>query len=100
MEIGREPLIFIVADSESSRVLNNLFPPAIIEKYQIDTINIPATTTISMKNMLKRVSTILNSKAGHIIDVKQDHIDEVLSNSIGDVRSTIYNLIFASLKGF
>ncbi|XP_044018585.1 cell cycle checkpoint protein RAD17, partial [Aphidius gifuensis] len=98
MKMGREPLVFVVADSESSRVLYNLFPQDIIDKYEIDTINIPSTTPTAMKNMIKRISSILNKNAGHMLDIKQDNIDEVLSNSIGDVRSTIYNLIFSSLK--
>lgn len=48
---------------------------------------------------MKRVSTILNNKASQILHVTQKTIDEVLSNTIGDVRSALLNLIFASLKG-
>ena len=48
---------------------------------------------------MKRVSGILNTKASHMLNVTQDKIDEVLSNSIGDVRSALLNLIFTSLKG-
>lgn len=48
---------------------------------------------------MKRVSTILNNKANQVLQVSQSTIDEVLSNTIGDVRSAILNLIFSSLKG-
>jgi len=34
-----------------------------------------------------------------MLHVSQQHIDEILSNNIGDVRSAILNLIFTSLKG-
>lgn len=34
-----------------------------------------------------------------MINVTQHSIDEVLSNSTGDVRSAILNLIFNSLRG-
>lgn len=95
---GRDPLIFICPDSEGSRVQYSLFPTEIIEKFNIDMINIHATTPAAMKNMLKRVTLILNSKASHMLEVTQDSIDEVLSNSIGDVRSTLLNIIFTSLK--
>ena len=59
-----------------------------------------AVTPTSLKNVLKRVSSILNSKANQILCVTQDKIDEVLSNNIGDVRSALLNLIFCSLKGY
>uniref|UniRef100_A0A0C9PYN5 RAD17_0 protein n=1 Tax=Fopius arisanus TaxID=64838 RepID=A0A0C9PYN5_9HYME len=98
MKLGRQPLVFVCADSESSRMMYSLFPPEIVEELEIDRINIPSTTPTAMKNMLKRISKILNAKFGDLIDVTQSVIDEVLSNSIGDVRSTILNTIFASLK--
>lgn len=52
-----------------------------------------------MKNMMKRVSPILNSKAANMLYVGQHTIDEVLSNSVGDVRSALLNTIFKALKG-
>lgn len=58
-----------------------------------------AATQTAVKNMLKRVSGILNSIAGDMLQVSQQHIDEILSNSVGDVRSAVLNLIFISLKG-
>lgn len=61
--------------------------------------SVNATTQIAMKNMLKRVSGVLNSIAGDMLQVSQQHIDEILSNSVGDVRSAVLNLIFISLKG-
>ncbi|XP_015109903.1 cell cycle checkpoint protein RAD17 isoform X2 [Diachasma alloeum] len=98
MELGKQPLVFLCPDSESSRMIYTLFPTEIIEKFQIDRINILPTTPTAMRNMLKRVANILNARFGDMIDVTQTVIDEVLSNSIGDVRSTILNTIFASLK--
>lgn len=62
-------------------------------------LSLNSTTQAAMKNMLRRVASILNARASEYIDVRQHHIDEVLSNSIGDVRSSILNLIFNSLKG-
>lgn len=61
--------------------------------------SINAATHAAMKNVLKRVSSTLNSIAGEMLHVSQRHIDEMLSNSIGDVRSAVLNLIFVSLKG-
>lgn len=58
-----------------------------------------AATQTAMKTMLRRVSSVLNSIAGDMLRVSQQHIDEILSNNIGDVRSAILNLIFISLKG-
>lgn len=99
MELGKQPLVFLCADAESSRMMHTLFPKEMIEEFEIDKINVSATTPTAMKNMLKRVSSILNMRYGSLIDATPRVIDEVLSNSIGDVRSTILNLIFASLKG-
>jgi len=61
--------------------------------------SVNATTQAAMKTMLKRVSGVLNSIAGDMLYVSQQHIDEILSNSVGDVRSAVLNLIFISLKG-
>ncbi|XP_008557215.1 cell cycle checkpoint protein RAD17 [Microplitis demolitor] len=97
-ELGTHPLVFICPDSEASRVQQSLFPAEIVERYNIDKINVNATTPAAMKNMLKRVTAILNAKARHMLHVTQHNIDEVLSNSIGDVRSTLLNVIFTSLK--
>jgi hypothetical protein len=52
-----------------------------------------------MKNVLKRVHSTLNSIANNMLHVSQQHIDEIMSNNIGDVRSAVLNLIFTSLKG-
>jgi len=49
--------------------------------------------------MLKRVSGVLNSIGGDMLHVSQRHLDEILANNIGDVRSALLNLIFISLKG-
>jgi hypothetical protein len=48
---------------------------------------------------MKRIAIILNNKASHMLNITQEKIDGVLSNSIGDVRSALLNLIFCSLKG-
>lgn len=61
--------------------------------------SINAATPTALKNVMKRVSLILNNKASHMLHVTQNKIDEVLSNTIGDVRSALLNLIFLSLKG-
>lgn len=58
----------------------------------------PVTQT-AMKNALKRASSILNSIAGQMLCVSQSKVDEILSNSIGDIRNSLLNLIFISLKG-
>lgn len=52
-----------------------------------------------MKKTLERLSKILNGKASHFLNVTQEKINETLANHIGDVRSAVLNLIFASLKG-
>lgn len=77
--------------------MQTLFAPDIREKFGIDLISVNATTQAAMKTMLKRVSGVLNSIAGDMLYVSQ-HIDEILSNSVGDVRSAVLNLIFISLK--
>lgn len=63
-------------------------------KYSIN----PVTQT-AMKNMLKRVSLILNSTAENLLHIMQQQIDEILSNNIGDARNALLNIIFISLKG-
>ncbi|XP_024942288.1 cell cycle checkpoint protein RAD17 [Cephus cinctus] len=97
-EMAREPLVFVVSDSGSSRLMQTLFSENIRKAFKLDVISIGAATATSMKNVLKRVSSILNLKGGHILNVTQENIDEILSNGIGDVRSAILNLIFISLK--
>lgn len=65
----------------------------------ISFFSINACTPTSLKNIMKRVSTILNSKASEVLRVTQSIVDEVLSNNISDVRSALLNIIFSSLKG-
>lgn len=57
-----------------------------------------AATTTALTKAVKRMATILNSKASQILNVSQSVIEEVLSNETGDVRNAQLNLIFASLK--
>lgn len=97
-QMGREPVIFVFTETGNSKLMHILFPPDIRMKFGIDIININAATTTSMKNVLKRVSNTLNSISGDMLHVSQRHIDEILSNSIGDVRSAVLNLIFVSLR--
>lgn len=97
-QMGKEPVIFVCTETGNSRLMQTLFAPDVREKFGIDHINVNATTQIAMKNMLKRVSGVLNSIAGDMLQVSQQHIDEILSNSVGDVRSAVLNLIFISLK--
>ncbi|KYN02061.1 Cell cycle checkpoint protein RAD17 [Cyphomyrmex costatus] len=97
-QIGREPVIFVCTETGNSRLMHTLFPPDIRTKFGIDTININVATATAMKNVLKRISNTLNSIAGNMLYISQQHINEILSNSIGDVRSAVLNLIFISLK--
>ncbi|XP_076232328.1 rad17 checkpoint clamp loader component [Calliopsis andreniformis] len=96
--IGREPIVFICTETGNSKLMQTLFPSNIKEKFGIDVINVNAVTQAAMKNALKRISSILNSTAGHMICVTQHKVDEILSNNIGDIRNAVLNLIFISLK--
>lgn len=95
---GKEPLVFVSTETGDSRLLTNIFSQNVRNQFGIDFININAVTQASLKNILKRVASILNSKASELLCVTQDKINEVLSNNIGDVRSALLNIIFASLK--
>ncbi|OAD62799.1 Cell cycle checkpoint protein RAD17 [Eufriesea mexicana] len=97
-EMGREPIVFICSEGGHSKLLQVLFPPNIREKFGIDLINVNSVTQAAMKNALKRVVGILNSVGGHMLHVSQHKVDEILSNSIGDIRNVLLNLIFISLK--
>ncbi|XP_031848417.1 rad17 checkpoint clamp loader component isoform X2 [Nomia melanderi] len=97
-EIGKEPIVFVCTEIGNSKLLQTLFPSNIREKFDIDLININPVTQAAMKNSLKRIGDIFNSVASHIICVSQDKIEEILSNSIGDIRNAVINLIFISLK--
>ncbi|XP_012251324.2 cell cycle checkpoint protein RAD17 [Athalia rosae] len=96
--MGKESIIFICTDTGGIGVLQNLFPPKTRERFGIDHISINPVTQVMTKNLLKRVSGIFNAKASHMMNVTPEIMEEILSNSIGDIRSTIINLIFASLK--
>ncbi|XP_078044494.1 rad17 checkpoint clamp loader component [Augochlora pura] len=97
-EMGREPIVFICTEVGNSSLSQRLFPPNIKEKFGMISINVNPVTQAAMKNALKRIAEILNSIASHMLCVSQDKIDEILSNSIGDIRNAIINLIFISLK--
>ncbi|CAL7947033.1 unnamed protein product [Xylocopa violacea] len=97
-EIGREPIVFICTEAGNSKLLQTLFPSNIREKFGIALININSVTQTAMKTALKRIANILNSTAGRLLHVSQHKVDEILSNSIGDIRNAILNLIFISLK--
>ncbi|KAK2583570.1 hypothetical protein KPH14_009515 [Odynerus spinipes] len=98
-EIGREPIVFICTEiAGNSRIQQTLFTPSIREKFDITFISINPVTQTAMRNMLKRVSLILNSAAENLLNITQQHIDEILSNNIGDARNALLNIIFISLK--
>nr|XP_003701679.1 PREDICTED: cell cycle checkpoint protein RAD17 isoform X1 [Megachile rotundata] len=97
-EYGKEPIVFVCTEVGNSKLLQSLFPPNVREKFGIDLININPVTQAAMKNALKRASNILNSIAKHMLSVTQNKIDEILSNSIGDIRNALLNLIFISLR--
>ncbi|XP_043465311.1 cell cycle checkpoint protein RAD17 [Leptopilina heterotoma] len=97
-EYGREPLVFINTETGNSRIMQTVFGANVREKFGIDLINIYATTQVAMKKTLERISKILNGKASHFLNVTQEKINETLANNIGDVRSAVLNLVFASLK--
>ncbi|XP_014228468.1 cell cycle checkpoint protein RAD17 [Trichogramma pretiosum] len=97
-QYGREPLVFIATESGSSKLMTTLFSQSNRDRFSMEFININAVTPTALKNVMKRVSSILNNKASQMLQVTQNKIDEVLSNSIGDVRSALLNLIFSSLK--
>ncbi|KAL6426625.1 hypothetical protein ACFW04_009195 [Cataglyphis niger] len=97
-QIGKEPVIFVCTETGNSRLMQTLFAPNVREKFGIDLINVNAATQTAVKNILKRVSGVLNIIAADMLYVSQQHIDEILSNSVGDVRSAVLNLIFISLK--
>lgn len=97
-KMGKESVVFICTDSGGVGVLQTLFPPKIKEQFGIDHISINPVTQAVTKNILNRVSAVFNTQASHMVNVSQQIIDEILSNSIGDIRSTVINLIFASLK--
>ena len=97
-EMGKEPIVFVCTDSGNSKLLQMLFPANIREKFGIESINVHPVTQAAMKIALKRISSTLNSIAGHMLDVSQGKIDEILSNSIGDIRNAVLNIIFISLR--
>ncbi|XP_043258209.1 cell cycle checkpoint protein RAD17 [Colletes gigas] len=97
-EMGKEPIVFVCSESGNSKLLQTLFPVDVREKFNIDLININSVTQTAMKNALKRISDTLNTIAGHMMHVSQNKIDEILSNSVGDIRNVVLNLIFISLK--
>ncbi|KAG7209115.1 hypothetical protein KM043_015261 [Ampulex compressa] len=97
-EFGREPLVFVCTETGNSRLLQTLFAADVKERFGIDQININSVTQAAMKNAMKRVSAVLNETASHMLHVSQSKIDEILSNSIGDIRSAVLNLIFISLR--
>ncbi|XP_046423151.1 cell cycle checkpoint protein RAD17 isoform X1 [Neodiprion fabricii] len=95
---GKEPVVFICTDSGGMGALQTLFPPNVREKFGICHISINPVTQAVTKNILKRVSLVFNTRASHMVHVSQHIVEEILSNNIGDIRSTVINLIFASLK--
>ncbi|CAG5109289.1 Similar to NOF: 120.7 kDa protein in NOF-FB transposable element (Drosophila melanogaster) [Cotesia congregata] len=72
---------------------SKFFPLKFIDKYAINKIYVNATTAAAMTNMLKTSDPDM-----HVASDYQHNIDEVLLNTIGEVRSTLLNVIFTSLK--
>ncbi|XP_012270450.1 cell cycle checkpoint protein RAD17 [Orussus abietinus] len=97
-QLGKEPLVLICTDSKNYGILQILFPPHVMLRFHIDHISINPVTQASMKNVMKRVSTILASKASHILNVTQETVNEVLASGIGDVRNILLRFIFSSIR--
>ncbi|KFB38020.1 AGAP008673-PA-like protein [Anopheles sinensis] len=99
------PIVFIGTDasSKSLDIAYNLFPPAIMETYQVHHIKFNSVSVSLLKKAIKRITTIIKSE-NNLSKIYQaapaKSLEEnIISSAQGDLRNCCLNFLFASMKG-
>uniref|UniRef100_A0A182J0E3 Structural maintenance of chromosomes protein 3 n=1 Tax=Anopheles atroparvus TaxID=41427 RepID=A0A182J0E3_ANOAO len=104
-ESSTSPIVFIASDA-SSKALDiafNLFPPAIMETFQIHTIKFNSVSVTLLKKAIKRITSIIRndkdlSKIYQAAPSKPVE-ENIIASAQGDLRNCCLNFLFASMKG-
>ncbi|XP_055634283.1 cell cycle checkpoint protein RAD17 [Toxorhynchites rutilus septentrionalis] len=101
-EVGASPLVFIATETSNKRldIVYNLFPPAVVQDFQIAQVSFNSVSGTLLKKAVKRLCSLLVSsdRAQQYRVPAQETIDSIILSSQGDLRNAMLNVHFASLK--
>uniref|UniRef100_A0A182QA32 SMC hinge domain-containing protein n=1 Tax=Anopheles farauti TaxID=69004 RepID=A0A182QA32_9DIPT len=104
LDNSSDPIVFIATDtaSKSLDVAYNLFPPSIMDSFQIHQIKFNPVSSSLLKKAIKRISGIIKgdnelSKLYQAIPVKAEE-DDIIASAQGDLRNCCLNYLFTCMK--
>lgn len=99
-----DPIVFIATDtaSKSLDVAYNLFPPAVLESFQIHQIKFNAVSATLLKKAIKRIGSVMKAdkdiaKQYQTVPSKQVE-EDIIASSQGDLRNCCLNYLFTCMK--
>uniref|UniRef100_A0A8W7Q053 Uncharacterized protein n=1 Tax=Anopheles coluzzii TaxID=1518534 RepID=A0A8W7Q053_ANOCL len=99
-----DPIVFIATDtaSKSLDVAYNLFPPAVLESFQIHQIKFNAVSATLLKKAIKRIGSVMKADkdiANQYQTVPSKQVEEdIIASSQGDLRNCCLNYLFTCMK--
>ncbi|XP_052864419.1 cell cycle checkpoint protein RAD17 [Anopheles cruzii] len=102
-ERSTTPIVFITTDASSKTldVALNLFPPSVVEGFQIHTIKFNAVSVSLMRKAVKRISGLIKDDtdlAKRFRVPPKDIEENIIASSQGDLRNCCLNYLFSCLK--
>uniref|UniRef100_A0A182PJG1 AAA+ ATPase domain-containing protein n=1 Tax=Anopheles epiroticus TaxID=199890 RepID=A0A182PJG1_9DIPT len=104
LDNSTDPIVFIATDtsSKSVDVAYNLFPPSVMESFQIHQIKFNAVSVTLLRKAIKRICGIIKadkefSKQYQTVSSKLMEEDIVVSSQ-GDLRNCCLNYLFTCMK--
>ena len=99
---SKVPIVFIISESPTTKKsgsVKQVFPPQIIEKLRISTINFNPVTTTNMVKTMTRIATMESQRGARKFRVPDKMTLEHLAESVGgDIRAGINALQFSCLN--
>uniref|UniRef100_A0A182X4X1 AAA+ ATPase domain-containing protein n=1 Tax=Anopheles quadriannulatus TaxID=34691 RepID=A0A182X4X1_ANOQN len=99
-----DPIVFVATDtaSKSLDVAYNLFPPAVLESFQIHQIKFNAVSATLLKKAIKRIGSVMKADkdiAKQYQTVPSKLVEEdIIASSQGDLRNCCLNYLFTCMK--
>lgn len=94
---SKSPIVFIMTDSNSSNIVNQLFPEDAKQTYSITHISFNSCAPTLLKKCLKRAQTVVEQYKGSFSVPSSEAVELILASSLGDIRSALSQYYFASI---
>ncbi|KAF2903042.1 hypothetical protein ILUMI_03139 [Ignelater luminosus] len=98
---GSSPIVFICTDASNKKLdlSQTLFSQEIRDKYHITNISFNPCSNTLLKGALKRAYNLAQNHSDLFSNVSSDIIDAIICTSMGDIRCSLNQYQFSTLKG-